>query len=347
MGFSVAKLIRCLLVIGVALAAVYSAEAQQAGQKILFSSPDDYDAGTNVPSLAAKPPGSLDFANAIQSPGLNMNNASQAGTPVGSQPPVISPGQALQMQRLLDRRKKWSDQTAEEILDLPTQNKIFGIADQDSPDNLNNDAAIARYFGQDQSRVRTNNDNYSAPYSTQPPAFSDDRALQVNPDVWTPRKINQNNQSGLDQLFSTKPDSQDALNSVSRIGISFDLPTALSKPTAEQKAAQQAADESFLKLLQPRSPTTDSASAPAFGDRPFSPPAPPPSATEPPTTIPIGASYAPLNDLIGMPVGVDALPGLFGPTNAPLPAYVPEWKPQAPPWASSAPRLGAPPQRKF
>jgi hypothetical protein len=41
------------------------------------------------------------------------------------------------------------------------------------------------------------------------------------------------------------------------------------------------------------------------------------------------------------------LPGLLGPTNTAPPMVAPEWKPQAPPWQSSAPQLGAIPQRKF
>ena len=41
------------------------------------------------------------------------------------------------------------------------------------------------------------------------------------------------------------------------------------------------------------------------------------------------------------------LPGLLGATNAGLPALVPEWKPQPPPWLSSTPQLDTFPQRKF
>ena len=61
----------------------------------------------------------------------------------------------------------------------------------------------------------------------------------------------------------------------------------------------------------------------------------------------MGASFTPLSSGIAMPAGLAPLPGLLGPTNTGLPALVPEWKPQPPPWLSSAPQLGVIPQRKF
>lgn len=351
MGFSSAKMSRCFLVTWVALAAAYSAGAQQAeqrhGEAILFSSPDDSDASTNMPSLAAKPPGSLDFANAIQSPGLNMNTASQAGAPVGSQLPVISPGQALQIQQLLAQKKKWTQDTPEGILNLPNQRKIFGLEDQDASGRSDDDTSLSGYFnGQNQSQSPTNNDYSGLMHSLQPTAFSGDQPLQINPDIGKPANFNQGNQSVWSQPFNPTPNNQPAsLLTPDSDWKPFSQPAPLSMPVL----GQQADMEAFLKLLQPHS-QTDSAKTTPFGDRLFSRAVTPP-ATEPPTTIPIGQSYAPLSaEVINMPVGVPSLPGLFSSTNAPnapLPAYAPDWKPQAPPWTSTAPQLGTVPQRKF
>jgi len=106
--------------------------------------------------------------------------------------------------------------------------------------------------------------------------------------------------------------------------------------------------EPFQQLLRPHSLSGGAAKAPALGSSIFSPPStaanPAPGSS---AEIPMGASYAPLNSGIGMPVGVTPLPGLLGQTNMGLPVFAPEWKPQAPPWSSSAPQLGAFPQRKF
>jgi hypothetical protein len=80
---------------------------------------------------------------------------------------------------------------------------------------------------------------------------------------------------------------------------------------------------------------------------PIFPPASTAPVPEPSAVIPMGASYTPLSSGIAVPSGVAPLPGLLGPTNAALPAFAPEWKPQPPPWMSSAPQPGVIPQRKF
>ena len=109
MGFSIAKLTRWLLLAGVALAAAYPAEAQhqRQGQPILFSSTDNDNVSSNAPSLAAKPPGMMDLANAVQSPDLKFDNSSDNTQPP-MPPPAISSAQAQQMQRQLDERNNWA-----------------------------------------------------------------------------------------------------------------------------------------------------------------------------------------------------------------------------------------------
>ena len=128
MDSSFANLTRWLLLASVALAAAYPAQAQRArgrpGQPILFSSADDDNVSSNRPPLAPKPPGSLGFANAIQSPDANLGAASQTGPLPEPPPPAISPAQAQQMQRLLDERKNWALLTPEQILASP---RILGM----------------------------------------------------------------------------------------------------------------------------------------------------------------------------------------------------------------------------
>jgi hypothetical protein len=104
----------------------------------------------------------------------------------------------------------------------------------------------------------------------------------------------------------------------------------------------------FQQLLEPHSLPGGTAKAPMLGSPIFSSSSTAPNpAAGPSAVIPIGASYTPLSSGIVMPAGLTPLPGILGPTNVPLPAFAPEWKPQAPPWVSSAPQLGVIPQRKF
>ena len=149
MGSSFANLTLRLLFAGAALAVVCPAEAQHAGRRpgeaILFSSPDGDDVSSNMPSLAAKPPEMLDFENAIQSPGPKLGGASGNGAPAAPRPP-ISPAQVQAMQRQLDERKNWALLTPEQILGLPTQEKILGIRTA-SIWTAKKQSVVAQYYG--------------------------------------------------------------------------------------------------------------------------------------------------------------------------------------------------------
>ncbi len=181
MDSSFANLTRWLLLASVALAAAYPAQAQRArgrpGQPILFSSADDDNVSSNRPPLAPKPPGSLGFANAIQSPDANLGAASQTGPLPEPPPPAISPAQAQQMQRLLDERKNWALLTPEQIL-LPDRNALG---------QPKNETVVAQFYErQDRLRTRTNNANYGGADSATRRGFSGDQGPQMNPGVWTP-----------------------------------------------------------------------------------------------------------------------------------------------------------------
>jgi hypothetical protein len=345
MGSSFANLTRWLLIAGVAVAVAYTAGAQQAGQAILFSSTDNDNVSSNMPSLAAKPPGLLDFAGEVQSPGSKFD----AGSETEPHPPAISPARAQRMQRLLDERKNWALLTPEEILGLPTQEKILGIPERDAFGQPKNETVIAKYYDrQEQLRVRTNDDNYGAADAMPHSDFSGSQELQINPGIWTPAGSKPGNSPLMNQFFNGASDNRSAPAQVPERGWSskaFSLPAPPPKATPEQQAAM----EQFRQLLQPRSQPEGTAKAPALGGPIFTTssstaPGPAPGQF---LGIPIGASFTPLNSGIAMPVGVTPLPGLLGQNNTGLPALAPEWKPQQPPWMSSAPQPGVIPQRKF
>ena len=352
MGFSFANLTRWLLAAGVAGAVAYAAEAQHAGrrpgQSILFSSADGDDVSSNMPSLTAKPPGLLDFANAVQSPTPKSGAASESETLPEPQTPAISPAQAQRMQRLLDERKNWALLTPEQILGLPTQEKILGITDRDALGRPKNETVVEQYDErQEQARTRTNNDNYGAADLAQRRRFSGSQDLQMNPGIWTPAGGRPGNSALMNQAFDGTQDNPAASVQTPKSGWSkpFSLPASLPGPTPEQQAAMA----QFQQLLQPRSLPGDSPKTPALGSPIFSAssttPSPPSGQQFP--AIPVGASFTPLSSGIGLPTGVTPLPGLLGQNNTAPALLTPEWKPQPPPWLSSGPQPGAIPQRKF
>ena len=358
MGFCSANLTRCLLAAGMALAVAYAAQAQHAGrrpgQAILFSSADDEDVSSNMPSLAAKPPGMLDFANAVQSPVAKSDAAPETDL-LPPQTPAISPAQAQQTQQLLDKRRNWAMQTPEEIFGVLTPEKILHVPDRDAFGQPKNKTVVEKFYErQENLRARTNNDNYGAADTAPRWGGSDNRDLQMNPNIWTPAGSKPGNLALMNQFLNGTTDNRavpapapgQAPGQAPESGWSkpFSLPTPPPGPTTEQQAAM----EQFQQLLKPHPLADGTAKAPMLGSPIFSSPSTAPNpAPGSSALIPMGASFTPLSSGITMPAGVTPLPGILGPTNMGLPLYEPEWKPQLPPWQSSAPQLGAIPQRKF
>ena len=351
MGFSFANLARWLLVAGVTLAVAFTAEAQRTGrrpgQAIVFSSPDENDVSSNMPSLTARPPEALDLENAVQSPASTSEALRGTDVLPPPPPPAISPAQVQRMQRRLDERKNWALSTPEQILGLTTQEKILGIPDRDTAGLSRNDTVVAQYlYRQEQSRARTNNAGYRAADLAPDRNFSGGQELQLNPNIWTPAGGKPEIPALMSQFLNGTADTRSAPTPAPASGWSkqFNLPASPPKATPEQQAAL----DQFQQLLKPHSTPVGAAKGPLFGGSIFSSSSlahnPAPSQ---PAATPMGATFAPLSSGIAMPMGVAPLPGLLGPTNTALPLIAPEWKPQPPPWQSSAPQLGAIPQRKF
>ncbi len=349
MGSSFEILKRRLFIAGLALAVAHSAQAQQAGRRpgeaILFSSPDEVDTGSNAPSPAAKPPALLDFANTIQSPAAKFDAGPPAAPLPAPQPQAISPAQAQQMQQLLDERQNWMLLTPEEILGLTAQGKIPGIPDGNASGQPEIESVVARFYeNQQQLQTRTNNDIYAAPDSASQWNDSGGQEPQMNPNIWAPAGGKPENPTLVSQFLNGKPGNPATPAQASESGWSksFNLPAPPPDLTPEQEAAVQ----QFQQLLQPHSSSGGAAKAP-FPGSPFFSPSSAASVPQSPAVIPIGASFTPLSSGVSAPAGVTPLPGRLGPTTAAPALFAPEWKPQAPPWESSAPQLGEIPQRKF
>jgi hypothetical protein len=349
MGFSFENLTRWLLPVGVVLAVVNTAKSQPAerspGQAILFSSPDDDNVSSNMPSLVAKPPGLLDFANEIESPTLKFGVASGAGTPPAPRLPDVSPSQFQRMQRMLDERKNWALMTPEEILGVPTQEKILGIPDRDASGNVKDETVEEQYYEREERlRDPTNNADFGMADSAAQWGLSDGQQQQMNPNILSPAGGKPDSSGLMSQFVNRMPDDRTVPGQSPASGWSrsFNLPEPPPGPTPEQQAAM----EQFQQLLQPHSSPVSDANAPASGSPFFSSPSAV-AVSGQPAAIPVGASYVPLSSGIAMPAGVTPLPGLLGPTNMGLTTRAPEWKPELPPWLSSGPQPGVIPQRKF
>lgn len=344
MGFSLPFLHRRLPVAGLAVALACSVNTRAAGHKpgeaILFSLPDDTAVSSNVPSLAARPPMVMDFANPSQLPGSGMDASSQEPPP--PLPPAVSPGLSPQAQRQLEERENWGLLTPAQILGLSTPEKILGIASQDE------DESVVQQFleRQNQMRANTNHANYAAADTFSSPSGGVVGNRQMSPfaSLWTPA----NGGLGNPALTNLSPFSGGTAGS--------------------QNPPAVAAEPGWLKAFsQPGLPDASSPNPPAAVNqfdqssqfRPFAGGTDGVSALGSPISSSLFATpgLAPatfgetaagaLSSGTVLPTGLPALPGLPSATNIIRPAPAREWTPPPPPWMSSAPQLGVAPQRNF
>jgi hypothetical protein len=344
MGSSFANLKwRLLLAIAVA-AGVSPAGAQglaRSGQPLLLSAPEGDAVLTNTPSLAPKAPNLPDFSDTINASGFNFKapvDATPLPAPAAS---AMSAAEAVRLQALRDKSSNWTMQTPEEIMNVPTPEKIFGITESDTGGLAPKKTAAERYLDRQQQSRNARTNTYAADVFQPGPDFSNNQNPQWNPNALFSPGASPNTPAAMNPFMGNPALNNSSPNSFSSAGL-FRSPAL---PTSAPTSDQQAAMDQFSKLLEPRSPPP-SAVRTAASDNNFPAPRKTPDSLLKSPVVLIGMPASPAVTGIGAPVGVAALPGILGQTNA-VSATAPSWKPELPPWMSSAPRLGEIPQRKF
>jgi hypothetical protein len=341
MGFSLAYLKRGLPS-AAALVAVFSVQAQHAafrpGQSILFSSPESDTVFSNMPSLAPKPPESLDFGSTLEAPPSFNFSGPSVDTPLPMGVPVVSPAEALRMQELLDRRKNWMLLTPAEILGATTPEKIMGVQERDAAGRPKNLTALERY---------TERRDQTPPVNTNINAFPTWNFSDKQPDTLNsiPGGLGSpNNMAG--SLLNPAPDNQtfagqNGNNNWSKL---FDSPS----PSPVVTLAQQTDMDRFRQLLKPGSSSTAAAATPSLlsGIKISLPQTALSSGLGQSALTPVGASFTPLNNGIGKPAEMPKLPSIWS-LSLTSPPSAAAWAPQPPPWLSPTPQPFAFPQRKF
>jgi len=348
MASNLANLKWWLLLAGAAVATVLPAPAQapmRQGQPILFSTPDNDEVTTNVPSFSAEPPILSGFAGAVQAPTLNFNAAPRTAPLPAPSAPVVATARAAQLQRQLDERKNWTMLTPEEILGLPTPEKMLGLQERDAAGQPKNQTVAERYYERQERQLNSGTNGYAADNSPAQWNFSGSQ-----PPQFTPANNVPGNATLMNRFLNGKPDNNNATASQNP---DFNWPKLFSPtatptaPTPEQQAAAAESAAEFQKLLEPRSATPAAAKTSPGGTIFSASQKPSGPVLGQPAMNPIGLSFAPLSSGISTPAGVTPLPGLPDQNVKPAAPAAPEWKPQLPPWMLSGPQLGVIPQRKF
>jgi hypothetical protein len=346
MDFCFANLKRLLFLAGMAIA-IYSAQAQpaaQAGQPIIFSTPDNYGA-SNAPSLSAPSPMASGLPDANQAPVFNFNSIPQGNANLPApQAAATSPDDFARLQKLLDERRNWALLTPAEVLGIPTPEKILGLPERDAAGQGKNMTVTERYYER-QSQLqagRTNNyqDDAASRWN-----FPNDRDGRLNGNDFNSTNGGfENPARNADSFFNDNVPENNNISSgqkaVGDAGSFFAPPT---RPVSTVNLEQQAEMERFRQLLEPQPRPVAAAKSSSGGSTPQTAPDSFFGQT-PENQNPIGGSFTPLSSGVG---GVPVVPGAASQNNNTPMTVTPSWAPQAPPWMSQTPQPGVIPQRKF
>ncbi len=311
--------------------AVSFAQAQTltgTGQSIIFSTPDDGDAVSNAPSLAAQPPDAAGFDSMVQAPNLKFQ------TPFTTGARMPAPPQATVSAAEADRRDWWME-TPAKILEVNTPAQEMKIKKRDAAGQPENLTAMESFYER-QNQPQTNG---AAGFIIATP--SSDGDFRENDSAW----LNANSidmprgrfGNQLPQAQAAGSFHQPAPGSGAGAGQNLDsdwlknFSAAAAKPAQSQSQAADMAE--FRKLLEPSQPSKSSSASSGDGlystmqksafDQPANPSRPP----------------GQFND------GFGVLPGVAGQKTAPTVTAAPDWKPQLPPWMLKGPQPGVVPQR--
>ena len=324
--------LRWWLIVAGTMAAVSSAPAQsllKPGQSIIFSAPDDGEAVSNTPSLAAQTPTAPAFDNMVHAPDFNFRAPFITSTRMPAPPqPTISAAEA-------DRRANWALQTPAEILGVATPEQEMKIQKRDAAGQPENPTAVERYY----ERENQPQTNGTAGFSPATPSLR--RDFQDNESGWLNANSFDTARGGLGNQAQPADSSQPpapgngAVASQNRDGGWSDA--FISAETTPAQSPVQADDMAeFRKMLEPSQPSKSSSAS--SGNELFS------ALQKPAFEQPANLSGSPgrINNGIGT---LPALPGVTGQSPEPTVTTIPDWKPQLPPWMLQGPQPGVVPKR--
>jgi hypothetical protein len=331
MDFRFANFRQCLVLAAV-VAAVSFAQAQsfmRPGQAIIFSAPDDGDASSNAPSLAAQPPVSPGFEDAVQAPDFSFKTPPPTGEQMPAPPPtVISPAEA-------DERANWALMTPAEILGVVTPEQELQIPERDAAGQRKNLTVVERFYERQEQEQTNGTGEFLSSTPSLRGDFQDDEDARLNANGFNPLGAGFGNPAQAADSFQTPaPGGGTAIQN----GDGGWSKIFISPETTPAQSPSQAADAAeFQQLLEPSQPSKSS--RPSSDDGFFPSPQTAPSATFGQPANPDGALFGQFNN------GIGGLPGVAGQVSVPTATAVPDWKPQPPPWLLQGPQPDVIPKR--
>ena len=315
-----------------------------AQQKIIFSKPEGdvaEKANSFMPPSSQRSGGAGSF-NA-PTPFFRGTSAESydvlPGAPTAN---TVSPEEARRWKKALDARKNWTLLTPEEILGVPTAEKILGLPDPKINEKLTaEERFLLRQTDEGVSNSATNRQSTTALMRSDSPdnpfhqqTENDHSSRQTEkPKLGSTEYFNQLLKAASGNLFSPEQKADTAWNNP------FTQPAPAPKIDLEQVASM----DRFRALMD--SPFPQEKSVAATRQPPI--PVPNPNLQPVPLFNPAGRSYTPLQSGISKPTGITPLPSITSPYS--LPAAKPSGLAKPPPWLSDSPppAFGFPNQRQF
>jgi hypothetical protein len=336
--------LKLLLLAAIMGAMALPAGAQQSGQSIIFSSPQNDDVQSATPSLSPQNSQLPVLPGSLQAPDSVFNFHAPNDLPM-LPPATTSTPQDLRMKKILEERKNWTLMTPAEIFGVTTTEEMLKPPERDAMGRGKNPTQLERYLDRENQSQGSLTNGWQNDRGNSPWNFSRDQD-SMNPldsgrdsTVDTAQKIN--------RFLSGQGNGDEPANrNQNNYGWdSFSQPATQTpaKPDLEQMAAM----ERFRQLLEPGSaPAAEQSSDSKFFPLPKTALVLDPNMTQPDfVPNPAGASFTPLSGGIGKPSGLTPLPGIVTPVTPTT--TVPAWTPRPAPWLSQGPQPFVMPQRKF
>ena len=320
------------LALGAALAG-WPARAQQA---IQYTTPVDTDAANKAnafePETSARHATVGDYdAPATGLLGIGRSAGAFDLLPGRQNWNAVSPAAAQHWGKIMEARKNWMLSTPEDVLGLPTPEKILGL-DEKNEKKLSPEARFLQRLDEASLGATTNRsqraDGRTDRFGADEPndIFSRNRNDATRLETGGPRNFNQQLNAAPNSAFGSGPRTDVPW------GNPFAQAPVLPKVTPEQLASM----ERFRAFMEP--PAAPPVARPTAV---FTPSA---SAATPALFNPAGRSYTPVQSNIGKPADVKPLSGITGyhptsPTTKPTSSQMPPWL--------LGPTVNSPMQRRF
>jgi len=337
MAFNPVKLKFWLTVISFAGAGVFTGRAQES---IIFSKPADKvseRANAFMDQSSRKAPGGSKAPPSI----FNTGPAASYDILPGAQPPApVSQEQIKQWQKLLDNRKNWTMMTPEEIMGVPTAEKILGISDMSGDDKLSTEERYLKRQERQRNLSATNAmrraDSFFGEDGDRPfdAARSERQKLRLDQ--------GQDSKRYFGQLLNGLPDTKTDMESTKRADSPWKSAFIVVPPQAKPDPEQVASMERFRALMEPPVPEK-----PAVVSG-YSPPAVQridPNMEPLPQVNPMGNSFVPLKSSAARPIGIMPLTAITGQTAKPASSQ-PKSLTKPAPWLSDESPQGLTPFRR-